>query len=344
MRRAVLARLGAVALLAACARAGPGLAPLTPVTAPRPPELRVSRLALGTLVEIVVRDSDTVRGRAAIESGFAEIERLEGLLSEWRESSEISRVNRSAGDGWLLLSPETAQALGAARAIAEASGGAFDPTVLPLVRLWGFAGGTPRVPDARELAAARARVGWRGLELDPQAPRARLAHSGMAVGLGGIGKGFIGDRVAAKLRALGVPAALVKASGDLAFYGGTPERPWPLAIEDPEHPGESLAELERLAGGVSTSAQTQRFFEAGGRRYGHVIDPRSGRPADHARSVTVVADTATLSDGWSTALFVMGEEAPAFVQRHPELLAVIVRSDGSRFVSAELPVRWTPGP
>jgi len=341
LRLVVLALAG---LLAACARPAAPPAPEATTPTRQPPELRVSRLALGTLVEIVVRDPDPAHGRAAIEAGFAEIERLEGLLSEWRESSEISRLNRAAGDGWVALSPETADALRAAREIAEASGGAFDPTVLPLVRLWGFAGGTPHVPDALELAAARARVGWRDLELDPAAPRARLARPGMAVGLGGIGKGFIGDRVASKLRALGVPAAMVKASGDLSFYGGTPERPWPLAIEDPDHPGESLADLERLAGGVSTSAQTQRFFEAGGRRYGHVIDPRSGLPADHARSVTVVADTATLSDGWSTALFVMGERAPDFLEHHPELLAVIVRSDGSRFVSAELPVRWTAGP
>jgi thiamine biosynthesis lipoprotein len=343
MRRGVsmAVAFAAAALLAGCAR--PIGWPAAASPAPAPAELSVSRLAMGTLVTIVVRDPDSTRGRTSIEEAFAEIERLESLISEWRESSEISAVNRSAGDGWTQVSPETLAVLEASRALAAESNGTFDPTVLPLVRLWGFEGGEQRVPDANAIASTRERVGWEAIELDARDGRARLSRPGAAIGLGAIGKGFIADRALQKIRAAGVPAAMVKASGDLAFYGGTPARPWPIAIEDPSRPGEAMAELEVLTGGVSTSAPTWRYFETDGAVYHHLIDPRTGRPARGVRSVTLVAPDATRSDGLDTAVFVMGEAGPAFVEARPELGAVILFEDGRRFASPALGVRWTDG-
>ncbi len=335
------AAIAATVFLLACAPPNPGPAP---ELAASPPEISVSRLALGTLVTIVVRDPDRERGRTAIEHGFAEIERMEGLLSEWRETSEISAVNRRAGDGWTALSPETLAVLEAARALAAESGGAFDPTVLPLVRLWGFAGGSPGVPEAKALEATRESVGWEAIEIDAAAGRARLTRPGAAIGLGAIGKGFIADRVLEGLRARGVPAAMVKASGDLAFYGGSQERPWPIAIEAPSRPGESMAELELLEGGISTSAPTWRFAETGGIRIHHLLDPHSGHPARGVRSVSVVAQAATRSDALSTAVFVMGEAGPGFVAARPDLGALIVFEDGRRYVSPGLAVRWSGSP
>lgn len=314
-----------------------GCAGSPPTTAREAPaELRVSRVALGTLVEIVIRDPDDARARRAVEAGFTEIARLEGILSEWRDTSDVSRLDAAAAGTWVRLSPETASALREARRIAADTDGAFDPTVLPLVRLWGFAGGPPRVPGPSEIERTLAHVGWRGLEVAPDAPLARLLHPGMAVGLGGIGKGFIADRVLGMLRRAGVPAAMVAAAGDLAFYGGSAGRPWPIGIEDPEHPGRVLFRLALRSGAVSTSAATYRFFESGGRRFHHILDPRSGRPAEGARSVTVVADRATLTDAYATGIFVLGRRGPEFVERHPGLRAVIVLADGSRWVSPGL--------
>lgn len=337
-------RLGAAARFAAL------LALALPACGPSGPEAGageaaageqvVSRLALGTLVSVVVRDPDTARGRAATERAFAEIERLEGLLSEWREQSEISRLNAGAGGPLQPVSADTRDLLVAARRLAEESGGAFDPTTLPLVRLWGFAGGEPRVPSAPEIEAARRLVGWEAIELDASGTKARLAAAGAAIGLGAIGKGFIADRVLAGLRRDGVPAAMVRASGDLAFYGGTADRPWPVGVEDPAHPGEILAELDLLGGGVSTSAPTWRRFEADGRVQHHILDPRTGSPARGARSVTVVAPDATRSDAFSTALFVLGSAAPEFVRAHPGIEAVILLEDGTRWASPGLAVRW----
>lgn len=332
------ARWLAVAAIAGLACApGSGRAPVPE------PEHRVSRPALGTLVEVVVREADARRARAAIEAAFSEIERLEALLSEWRESSELSRLNRTAGRGWVTLSRETGDALRLARALAEETDGAFDPTVLPLLRLWGFVGGPPRVPRAAEIDEALGRVGWSGLEVDPTGGRARLLQPGMAVGLGGIGKGFVAERTLAVLRRAGIRAGLVAAAGDLAFYGGTASRPWPIGIEDPRHPGKILAELERREGGVSTSAPTYRFFEAEGRRYAHLLDPRTGRPARGLASVTVVDPSAARADGLATALFVLGDHAPTYLAAHPDVRAILVAEDGARTVSPGLAVRWSKG-
>lgn len=303
-------------------------------------ELRVSRIALGTLVEIVVRDPDPTRGRRAIEEGFAEIERLEALLSEWRPASEISRLNAAAGDGPVPLSPETLDLLARTVSIARDTGGAFDPTILPLVRLWGFAGGEPRVPGDREIEATLPSVGIDALVVDLAAGQARLARPGAAIGLGAIAKGFIADHVALRLRAAGVPAAMVLAAGDLACFGGSAARPWPIAIEDPDRPGERIAELELLAGGVSTSAPTYRFGEQGGARFHHLIDPATGRPAHGARSVTIVAGEATLSDAYSTAVFVLGTNGPAFLAARPWLRGAIVLEGGTRWASPGLEIRW----
>jgi len=334
MRGSILA---CFALLAhSCAARAPVQAPETPT----PAERRVTRIALGTLVEIVVRDPDATRAEAAIEAGFAEVERLEALLSEWRPTSEISRLNDAAGGGAVALSPETQEVLARASAIAHESGGAFDPTVLPIVRLWGFAGGEPRIPRADEIVATLPRVGIDGLVLDAAAGTARLVRPGAAIGLGAIGKGFIADRVAARLRAAGVPAAMIQAAGDFALYGGTALRPWPIAIEDPDRPGEMIAAFELRAGGVSTSAPTYRHGEVGGLRFHHLIDPATGRPARGARSVTIVAGEATLSDAYSTAAFVRGAAGPAFVTARPWLRGAIVLEDGTRWSSPDLEIRW----
>lgn len=335
---------GAPAPPRAAAPARPPAVARAPATAApassAPAERRVSRIALGTLVEIVLRDPDAARAERALEDGFAEVERLEALLSEWRPTSEISRLNAAAGGAAIALSPETLDVLARARAIAADTGGSFDPTVLPLVRLWGFAGGSPRVPRDAEIAAALPLVGSDGLEVDLAAGRARLSRPGAALGLGAIGKGFIADRVAAKLRAAGVPAALIQAAGDFACYGGTPERPWPIGIEDPDRPGETLATFDLTSGGVSTSAPTYRFGEQDGVRFHHLIDPHTGRPAAGTRSVTIVAEEATLSDAYSTAVFVMGSAGPAFVAARPWLRAAIVLESGRRWVSPGLEIRW----
>ncbi len=298
-------------------------------------------MALGTLVEIAARGPDRARLRGAIEDAFREVERLEGLLSEWRETSEVSHLNREAGGAFVPVSPETEAVLRLSREIAAATGGAFDPTVLPLLRLWGFFEGAPRLPSAAAIERALEHVGWEGIEVRPG--RARLARPGMSVGLGGVGKGFIADRALAGLRARGVAAALVNAGGDLAVWGGGGTR-FPVQLEVPDRPGEAFAELEIGTGGMATSASTFRTFEHGGRRYSHVLDPRTGRTVPVGGSATVLAQNAARADALATACLVLGEEAHALVEDLPGVEAVLTAPDGSAWVSSGLRVqiRWLP--
>lgn len=298
-----------------------------------PEEIRVSRIAMGTLVEIAARGPDSARLREAVELAFAEVERLEGLLSEWRETSEISLLNRSAGDEPVSLSPETLEILRLAVAIAAKTNGAFDPTVLPLVRLYGFAGDSPRVPDPLELQAATRAVGWQGIELG--AGRARLTRQGAAIGLGGIAKGFIADRALAVLRQHGARAGLVNAGGDLALFDRDGPG-WPVRIERPGDPGVLLAEIVGKRGGIATSSATYRSAEIDGARLQHVIDPRSGRPADGNQSASVFAETCARADALATALLVLGPAARSHVETHDGIEALLVGPGGERWASPGL--------
>ncbi len=305
------------------------------------PETSQSRSALGTTLEITVRDGERLRARRAIAAAFAEVERLEGLLSEWRSFSEISALNRAAGRDWITLSEETVEALEAALALAALSEGAFDPTVLPLLRAWGFVGAEPRVPGEGELARLRRRVGWRRIQVDPARDRVRIPR-GTSVSLGGILQGFVADRCLALLRDAGVPAAMVATPGNRAFYGGTEGQPWQLAVEDPERPGGPIARFSRRDGALSTSAPAFRAFEAGGERFHHLLDPRTGRPArSELRQVTVVAPTGTLADGLSTAIFVRGREGLVWIQGQQDVGVVALFRNGRRHASQALDVTWS---
>lgn len=299
----------------------------------------MSRLALGTVVEIVARGPDRTELREAVEAGFEELGRLETLLSEWRETSDVSALTRGAGGELVSIAPETEAVLRLAREIAAASGGAFDPTVLPLVRLYGFLGGPERIPSDGEILDVLGRVGWQGIEV--RAGAARLARPGMEIGLGAIAKGYIADRVLDLLRQRGVAAALVNAGGDVAAFD--PEgKGFAVQLESPGRPGEVFAETDLREGGLASSAATYRAFERDGRRISHVLDPRTGRPTEAALSATVVAPSAAAADAWATACLVLGGAARTMIEARSDLEAVLVEPDGTVWTSSGLRprIRW----
>jgi thiamine biosynthesis lipoprotein ApbE len=263
--------------------------------------VRRKRYLMGTFCEITAYG-----GEGAVEKAFDEIKRLEKVLSNYDERSELSRLNR---EGRLRAGPDLLAFVRTSLEFSEKTGGAFDVTVEPLVRLWGFKDGKHRVPSDGEIAAALRRVGWKRVRVEGD--EVRLAE-GTALDPGAIGKGIAVDRAAEVLRRAGVRRALVDFGSSLAALGT-----WEVAVRDPLKPERALGTVTLTDESISSSGGYEKFFTAEGRTYGHILDPRTGRPAEGVAGTSVVAPTATESDGWSTAAFVLG--APP---DRPEVLVV----------------------
>jgi thiamine biosynthesis lipoprotein len=269
-----------------------------------------------------------------VESAFEEARGIDGWLSNYRADSELSRLNRAAADGPVPVSQELFDLLAKAAEYSRATQGAFDMTVGPLVRSWGFYDGGGRVPTSIELSQARERVGYRLVRLDRASHTVEFARAGMELDPGGVGKGYAVDRMVEVLRNAGVPAALVNACHSSIYgLGLPPESPhgWPLEIEKP---GSDIPENIFLKDqSLSTSGSAEKSFGVQGTTYSHILDPRSGRPAQGVHAVSVVAPTALDSEVWSTAVFVQGLEWASL--KAPGGLRIYGCPDGK-------PCRWVP--
>jgi thiamine biosynthesis lipoprotein len=277
-----------------------------------PQTVLLARHAMRCRFELVLHGNDPVRLRAAGEEALDEIDRLEAALSLYRPTSEIAEVNRRAANGPVRVSPETFRLLQRAAELSRFTEGAFDITIAPLVRAWGFMGGEGQPADPSELTSARECVGMNLVELDPSCSSVRFKKVGVMLDLGAIGKGYAVDRAAETLRELGVRSALIQGGTSTVLAMGTPnDAPsWKIAVEYPrassDAPPRLLAEIELHDESLSTSAVWGKAFTEGGKLYGHVLDPRTGQPAQTALLATVVARSAADSDALSTALLTLG--------------------------------------
>ena len=273
---------------------------------------RVSGPTMGTAFEIAIGtpgiDAEVVRA-AAVEA----LERTEALMSTYRADSELSHFNRGADTDWVRISPETAQVVGAALSVAERSDGAFDPTVAPLVDLWGFGPGhaADSPPAERHLSHALDHVGRHHLELHGERGALRKHKALLSADLSGVAKGWGLDEVARRLDTMGVDSYLIDVGGELRTRGRKPDgTPWRIGVERPV-PGpravHRVVHADDLA--IATSGDYRNFFAHDGRHYSHTIDPRTGRSVEHAlASVSVLHQSAMMADAWSTALMVAGPE------------------------------------
>ena len=251
----------------------------------------------------------------------ATLDRIVAQMSTWETGSDISRYNRAEAGSWQVLPQPFEQVLRCALDVAQASGGAYDPTIGPLVDLWGFGAGRHglRVPGAAEIDAARARVGWQRITLR-SSPTAVLQPGGAALDLSAIAKGHGVDAVAACLRSHDIAGALVDVGGELFGYGRKPDgTPWRVLVEAAPGADEATPCVLALDGfAVATSGVHWHHFERDGRTYAHTLDPGSGAPVERApAAVTVIADDATRADAWATALTVMGlDDGFTFARAH----------------------------
>jgi FAD:protein FMN transferase len=284
---------------------------------------------MATRFEIVLHGDRPVSLRAAGEEALDEIERLEAQLSLYRPSSQIAGLNREAHLHPVRVTPPLFRLLQRARELSQETHGAFDITVAPLVRCWGFMGGTGSLPDPAAIAAARALVGMHLIELDDARLTVRFVRPGVMIDLGAIGKGYAIERAAALLREAGVTSALIHGGTSTAFALGREANGarWKIAVTSPAHDSSArpLAVVELENESLSVSAVWGRSFQAGDKTYGHIIDPRTGAPAESALLAAVVLPGATETDALSTALLTAPELMADLVQKRPAMRSLVLR-------------------
>jgi thiamine biosynthesis lipoprotein len=323
-----------------------GLAEPTPSsssTAPGPEKVDFQDTAMGTNVHFVAytnEHADAARIRSAMTEALTEMRRLEALLSEWRDDSEVGKINLSP-EQWVHVGPETFAVIARGLEEGKASKGAFDITFQAMSNLWKFgsaADAQPKLPSKSDIEQRRKLVDYRTVELDPAAQAVRIPKD-HKLGLGGIAKGFIVDRAAGVLKKAGIQAFLVQAGGDLYGAGRKPDgSAWVSGIQDPrERQGVFFATIELTDHAFSTAGDYARSYVIGDRRYHHIIDPHTGYPATASRSVTVWAEDATTADAVDDAVFILGpQQGLKLVDATPGVGVVIVDKNNKVWVSPRL--------
>jgi len=294
-----------------------------------------SRLLLGTLVEVTIPgDADTAS--SATQAVLDEMKRIEDLTS-FHKQSGLTAINDAAGTGAVKADPELLDLITAALGTSEQTKGAFDPSVGVLSRLWSFSGGEPHLPDQSEIADALTKVGGNRIHIDRSAGTISLPVKGMALDLGGIAKGYALDRSAKVLKDRGITSALVNAGGDVLVMGEKePGKPWRVGVQDPRNPREVMAVVAVKDRVIMTSGDYERFFIKDEKRYHHILDPKTGYPAEGVQSVTLVATGGMRAEPLGATVFVKGvAEGLAYVQSLGDIEAMVVDGNGE--------VHMTPG-
>ncbi|MGN6451488.1 MAG: FAD:protein FMN transferase, partial [Steroidobacteraceae bacterium] len=266
-------------------------------------------------------------GDQAIDAVMVEMRHIDDTMSTFKPTSEVSKVNDLAAKEPVVITPELFHLLQTAVEYSRITHGAFDITYASVGYLYDYPNHVH--PTEAQIRANLPAVNWRNMLLDEEHHTVRFEHAGMRIDLGGIGKGYAVDRGIEILKARGVTRALVTAGGDSRIIGDRMGRPWLIAIRHPDNPNKVVTRIPLADSAVSTSGDYERFFDEDGVRYHHIIDPHTGHSASKVRSATVLAPTATQTDGMSKTAFILGpEKALEIINRMPEYDAVFVLPDG----------------
>ena len=304
--------------------------------------IQIERTAMACEFQILLNAGQHAGATETALDAMDLIERLEDQLSWFRESSELSRINRTAATSPVIVERRLFQLLLEAISLSEQTGGAFDVTASPLWKLWGFHRREGKVPPDTDIQQVLLNTGSHQVDFNAEAQTIQFAGEGVELNLGAIGKGYALDRCAEHLVANGIENFLIHGGQSSMLARGcragttSADPGWTIALRHPLKPDQRLAEIHLRDRALGTSGSGNQFFHSGGRRFGHVLDPRSGYPADTLLSATVLAPTAAQADAIATAFFVMGvEPSVAFCQSRPEIGALLV-AGGEQAGSMEL--------
>ncbi len=298
---------------------------------------RAEEAMMGTRVSVEVWHENAAQGRAAVEAVMAEYRRIDENMSTYRDDSEISGVNRKAARSAVHISEPLFEVIEKAMMLSDLSDGAFDVTFDSVGQHYDFRAGIAPDDDAvaRELPA----LDYRLVELNADTRTIRFLADGVRINLGGIAKGYAVERGAAIVREFGVRHALLNAGGDSRLVGDRRGQPWVVGIRDPRGDGDSdvIIRLGLVDEAISTSGDYERYFERDGERHHHILNPDTGRPADSLRSATVIGPDATVVDGLSTTVFVLGvEQGMQLIAQLDGYEAIVVDGEGALYYSAGL--------
>jgi thiamine biosynthesis lipoprotein len=266
--------------------------------------------AMGATFTVIAYGADRQQLEAGVEAAFEEARRLDGIMSNYLPTSEWSRANKQAAERPVMISQEMFDLLSACVDFSRQSEGAFDITVGPLMRVWGFYKGTGKLPAKADVTKAQAKVGYQNLVLDSANRTVRFKKAGVEIDPGGIGKGYAVDKMIEKLKEHGIMSAMISAGGSSIYGLGSPpnEPGWIVRIRNPRRWSQTVQEIRLKNESMSTSGDYEKFFEVEGKRYSHIMDPRSGYPAVGTASVSVVAPSTLMSEAWTKPFFILGSE------------------------------------
>jgi len=285
---------------------------------------------MGSVFEITLVDQDSLQANLHIVEVIAEIERIENLISEWRPYTQISEVNRNSGIKPVKVDREVFDLTKRAIQYSRNSQGAFDISIVALDKIWKFDGSMDTMPSEDAIRNSVAKVGYKHIVLDSAASTIFLELPGMKIGFGSIGKGYAADRGREIMKARGITAGIVNASGDLSTWGSQPNgEPWKIGVNNPfkSHQMVQVLRLNEMA--VATSGSYEKYAEINGKRYSHIINPITGYPATGLTSVTIYGPSAEIANALSTSIMVLGEkEGKKIIRNFPNYRCIFITDKG----------------
>jgi FAD:protein FMN transferase len=291
--------------------------------------------AMGCGFEATVVANDAQQADTFLDAAINNIRRIEALISSWDENSQTGNINRSAGIEPVQVDVELFNLIKRSIAISKLTDGAFDITYASMDKVWKFDGSVTQLPDSNTVKESVRKVGYQNIQLSEDNRSVFLPEKGMKIGFGAIGKGYAADHTMNLLKSLGVTSGIINASGDLRTWGQQPNgEPWQIGVKNPLNKNKVFVLLPLVNQALVTSGNYEKFITIDGKRYAHIIDPRTGYPTSGLTSVTIIASSAELADALATSVFVMGKDVGLdFVNQLKDVECVLVQDDGMVFYS-----------
>ncbi|GAB3943178.1 FAD:protein FMN transferase [Spirosoma harenae] len=293
---------------------------------------------MGSRFDITLAAEDSLTAEKNIDTVIAEVTRIENLISDWRPETQISQVNKNAGIQPVRVDAEVFSLTERALHFSKITNGAFDISFAAMDRIWKFDGSMTEMPSPEAIKKSVANVGYKNIVLDRKQSTIFLKQKGMKIGFGALGEGYAADRCRDMMLAHGIKSGIVNGSGDMSTWGGQPDgSDWTIGITNPLHNDTIFAIIPLKQSAVVTSGSYEKFVVFNGKRYAHIINPKTGYPATGVSSVTVFGPSAEKANGFSTSLMVLGKEAGLkLLKKYPEYQYILITDDGRIFSSPSL--------